>query len=77
VKVILTEASTAEEWKRVLALMQARDPQLPLVLQPATQVGDKAPPIPPVRALEFLLKAKLKLKDVRLVPQWHPVWDMK
>ncbi|MFA5140733.1 MAG: 7-carboxy-7-deazaguanine synthase QueE [Elusimicrobiota bacterium] len=77
VKVILTEASTAEEWERVLALMGARAPGLPLVLQPATQAGGKAQPIPPVRALEFLLKARLKLKDVRLVPQWHPVWNMK
>jgi 7-carboxy-7-deazaguanine synthase len=83
VKVILTEASTAQEWDRVLQVMEEAAPKLPLVLQPATPVpstrrqGETVRPIPPVRALEFLLKAKQRLGDVRLVPQWHPVWKMR
>jgi len=83
VKVILTEASTLEEWAQVLRLMEEVGPHLPLVLQPATPVpsprkeGEVVRPIPPVRALDFLIKARQRLADVRLVPQWHPVWKMR
>jgi len=83
VKVILTEDSTAQEWDRVLQVMEESSPGLPLVLQPATPVssprrqGETVRPIPPVRALEFLLKARQRLRDVRLVPQWHPIWKMR
>ena len=82
VKVVLTADSTDVEWRQVVRLMQEADPRIPLVLQPATPVPDRegrgrpVEPIEPRRAVAFLRQARGLLKDVRLVPQWHPIWGL-
>ncbi|MBI4347248.1 MAG: 7-carboxy-7-deazaguanine synthase QueE [Elusimicrobia bacterium] len=82
VKVVLTADSQDAEWRRVIRLLQEADPTIPLVLQPATPVSDsrgsgrRVEPIEPKRALAFLRQARGLLKDVRLIPQWHPVWGL-
>lgn len=82
VKVVLTSTSTDTEWRHVIRLMQEAGPQIPLVLQPATAVPDsrdpkrRVEPIEPQRAVSFLKQARGLLKDVRLVPQWHPIWKL-
>lgn len=80
VKVVLTSASKDEEWRQVVRLLQEADPRIPLVLQPATPValgaGARIEPIEASRALAMLRQAKGLLKDVRLVPQWHPLWRL-
>jgi len=82
VKVVLTRTSTSAEWRQVIRLMQEAGPQIPLVLQPATPIADsrdskrKVHGIEPERAIAFLRQARGLLKDVRLVPQWHPVWRL-
>jgi organic radical activating enzyme len=74
-KVVLTEASKREEWGEVVALIAGHAPKIPLFLQPATPFkGVK--PIPSARAMEFYFEAKKKIEDVRVVPQWHPVWGI-
>lgn len=82
VKVVLTANSKDDEWRQVVRLMQEADPQIPLVLQPATPTVDSrgtgAPiePVEPRRALAMLRQARGLLKDVRLIPQWHPIWNL-
>lgn len=75
-KVVLTHLSTEAEWRQVVRLMQEVSMKIPLILQPATPVGG-ARPIAPELALKFLRQASSLLKDVRLIPQWHPVWDVR
>lgn len=84
VKVVLTAASTDAEWRHVIRLMQEAGPQIPLILQPATRTlssrakgaGPFVEPIAQERAVSFLRQARGLLKDVRLIPQWHPVWAL-
>ncbi len=74
VKVVLTDRSTPSEWARVLELM-GDFPQVPLVLQPATPIGPVRS-IEPALAAQFLERARDVCRDVRLVPQWHPIWNL-
>lgn len=75
VKVVLTSSSTAAEWRQVIRLMQEASPGIRLVLQPATAFGGVGT-IDPAVAVRFLHQARALLKDVRLVPQWHPLWGL-
>jgi len=75
VKVVLTAATTRAEWRQVIRLLQEASPKIPLVLQPATEHGGQKAPAP-ADAVFFLRQAAALLKDVRLIPQWHPVWDL-
>lgn len=74
-KVVLSSASTRAEWRQVIRLMQEVSTNIPLILQPATPFAGVLP-IEPELAVFFLHQARALLKDVRLVPQWHPVWSL-
>ncbi len=74
-KVVLTTKSTEFEMRQVIRLMQEVSTNIPLVLQPATPFAGIGG-IEPAQCLKFLRQAGALLKDVRLVPQWHPVWDL-
>ena len=74
-KVVLTASSTPAEWRQVIRLMQEASPDIPLVLQPATPFSG-VETIEPSRALQFMRQAQALLKEVRLTPQWHPVWGL-
>jgi organic radical activating enzyme len=74
VKAVLTERSTEAEWRQAMRLMQ-EVPSVPLVLQPSTPFAATRP-IEPARVLRFLRLARALLKDVRLIPQWHPIWGL-
>ncbi|MBI5630292.1 MAG: 7-carboxy-7-deazaguanine synthase QueE [Elusimicrobia bacterium] len=75
VKVVLTSRSTPAEWRQVIRLMQEGSPDVTLVLQPATpRLGVE--PVAPELAIRFLRQARALLKDVRIIPQWHPVWGL-
>ncbi|MBI5882880.1 MAG: 7-carboxy-7-deazaguanine synthase QueE [Elusimicrobia bacterium] len=76
VKVVLTVRTTDAEWRQVIRLLAEASPDIPLVLQPATAVRGTEP-IEPRRALRFLRQARGYLKDVRLIPQWHPLWGVR
>ena len=74
-KVVLTSKSTEAEWRQVIRLMQEVSSNIPLILQPAT-ARPGTEPIEPELAIKFLHQAAALLKDVRLIPQWHPVWAL-
>ncbi|MDD5658154.1 MAG: hypothetical protein PHF00_12965, partial [Elusimicrobia bacterium] len=75
VKVVLTARTTRAEWRQVIRLMNESAPDIPLVLQPATPCRGQKPPAPR-ETIFFLRQARALLKDVRLIPQWHPVWGL-
>ncbi len=75
VKVVLTARTTPAEWRQVIRLMQEASPDIPLVVQPATACGGEEP-APAETAVLFLRQAAALLKDVRLIPQWHPLWGL-
>ncbi|PCI36606.1 MAG: hypothetical protein COB53_09010 [Elusimicrobia bacterium] len=83
VKVVLTEDSKWEEWDAVVDLVADIAPDLPLYLQPATPAqslrtaGERVAPISPVRAMEYFYEARKRLSNVRIVPQWHPIWGLR
>ncbi|MBI5625021.1 MAG: 7-carboxy-7-deazaguanine synthase QueE [Elusimicrobia bacterium] len=76
VKVVLTKGTADAEWRQTIRLLVEASPDMPLVLQPATaRAGIE--PIEPERCLRFLRQARAYLKDVRLIPQWHPIWGVR
>ena len=75
VKVILTASSNAAEWRKVVDLVAGVSPDVPLILQPVTPTPAAAG-IRPETALHFLSVARERLRDARLIPQWHPVWGL-
>lgn len=74
-KVVLTSKTTDAEWRQVIRLMQEVSTNIPLILQPATpRPGTE--PLEPAQVVRFLKQAGALIKDVRLIPQWHPVWGL-
>ncbi len=76
VKVVLTSKSTDAEWRQVLSLLRNAPRKLALVLQPATRFGG-AEPISPAKCLAFEDMARKVVSDVRVVPQWHHLWQVR
>lgn len=74
VKVVLTSRTTDAEWRQVLSLLKGR--KVALVLQPATRFGG-AEPISPAKCLRFEDQARKVLSDVRVMPQWHHLWQVR
>jgi organic radical activating enzyme len=74
-KVVLTSKTTQSEWRQVIRLMQEVSTNVPLILQPATEREGIAS-IEPAAAVQLMRQAAALLKDVRLIPQWHPVWGL-
>ncbi len=74
-KVVLTDRSTEAEWRQVIRLMQEVSTNIPLILQPATDFAGRGP-IAPALCLKFFKQAQALLKDVRLIPQFHPIWGL-
>jgi organic radical activating enzyme len=75
-KVILTHKTTDAEWRQVIRILQESSPDIPLILQPATPIGETKA-IEPLLAIKFLRQAQALLKDARLIPQWHPIWGLR
>jgi organic radical activating enzyme len=75
VKIVLTEDSRESELRKALEVL-AEFPGVPLMLQPSTP-GGTSKTVPPKRALAFLGLARSRRENVRLTPQWHPVWGMR
>lgn len=76
VKVVLTSRTSDDEWRRVLSLLKKAPRKVALVLQPATRFGG-AEPISPARCLRFEDQARRVLSDVRVMPQWHHLWQVR
>lgn len=73
VKLVVTPASTRAEldeaWERIAAV----DPSVPVVLQPVTPFGGVAERPAPERMLSLAARAERLLREVRVIPQTHPV----
>lgn len=75
IKIVVTGATTAEEFMAGVELVAGVDPTILLIIQPVT-------PIKNVRAaearqlLKFQALAQSKLKDVRIIPQAHKLMNM-
>lgn len=76
VKVVLTSMTTDDEFGKVLALLRGAPQRVPLVLQPATP-GFGADPVSPARCLAFEDRAKRARRDVRVIPQWQHLWNVR
>ncbi len=70
VKVVLTAATTDDEFRRAMALVAAVDRRIPVVLQPVSPVN-KVAGIAPEAVLKLLATALDILDDVRVIPQTH------
>lgn len=75
IKVVLSDRSTEDEWKQVVALVRRAPRPLQLYLQPATPIG-KVKPIPAGRCLRFEALARRAVKEVFVRPQWHRLWNL-
>ena len=75
VKMVLTDKTTVEEFQRAVDLVALVRPETPLVLQPATPWG-AAGPIPLERLTSWWELATRRLKDVRILPQIHRLWEI-
>ncbi|MBI4057431.1 MAG: 7-carboxy-7-deazaguanine synthase QueE, partial [Elusimicrobia bacterium] len=82
VKVVLTRSSTVAEVERVIELIWGVSDRIPLCLQPATSVIstlDAQHSIEPPTddwVQEIYLKARHSLRQVKIIPQQHPIWDI-
>lgn len=81
VKTVLTGRTREEEVLGLIKLLEGF-PGVRLYLQPATRVpslrekGRWVEAMAPERALFFLKLCRDRLADVRLQPQWHPIWGL-
>ncbi len=75
VKMVLTDKTTELEFKRAVALVAAVRPETPLVLQPATPWG-RAGSLPLAHLTCWWAWAAQRLKDVRIIPQVHRLWEI-
>ncbi|MBI4060865.1 MAG: 7-carboxy-7-deazaguanine synthase QueE [Elusimicrobia bacterium] len=75
VKVVLSDRSTEDEWRKVLELARGAPRPPRLYLQPATPIGTVRP-IPAARCLRFEALARRAVKEVFVRPQWHHLWGL-
>ena len=75
VKLVLTDKTTEVEFQRAVDLIALARPETPLVLQPATSWGP-AGSIPLERLTSWWAWATRRLKDVRILPQIHRLWEI-
>jgi organic radical activating enzyme len=76
VKVVLTPSTRDEELDAMLDRLERVSPEVPLVLQPVTPTGGVRAMPPPERLLGWLARAEQRLRDVRLIPQTHPIYGV-
>lgn len=75
VKMVLTDRTAEAEFRRGVDLVATVRPATPLILQPATPWGD-VKSIPLARLTSWWEWAIQPLKDVRIIPQVHRLWQI-
>ena len=72
VKTVITKDTTKEEFSKAINLISNISKKIPLIIQPAdfNNVTNN-------KVFEFYAIAKTKLKDVRILPQLHKLWNIK
>ncbi|NNL65036.1 MAG: 7-carboxy-7-deazaguanine synthase QueE [Myxococcales bacterium] len=77
VKAVITPASRDEELLEMAARIARVDPALPVVLQPVTPIGRVRERPGAARMLSLASLLAQTLRDVRVIPQTHPVWQAR
>ncbi|MFA5976259.1 MAG: 7-carboxy-7-deazaguanine synthase QueE [Elusimicrobiota bacterium] len=75
VKMVLTGQTTEAEFLRAVNLVAGVRRDIPFILQPATDWGT-AQSIPMARLVSWWGQASHCLKDVRILPQIHRLWEI-
>lgn len=71
VKIVVTPDMLESELKEAVNFLAAVDRGIPLVLQPATPVGEKEEPVSASALIRLADLASMTLADVRVIPQTH------
>lgn len=82
VKIVLTSETTWTEIEKSVEIIASISPDIPVFLQPVTECFSKLSGEKITKPSEEFLKKSyeycvLKLKDVEILPQQHPVWKIK
>ena len=75
VKMVVTGATTEEEFLAGVELVARVDPKILLIIQPVTPIKN-VPAVTARQLLEFQTLALRKLKDVRVIPQTHKFMNL-
>jgi organic radical activating enzyme len=76
VKVVITDKSIFEDFRRAVALVRGKNPHIAFVLQPVSPFGDTGSADPAVLE-NFKNIASEYLYNVRVVPQMHKLYGVK
>jgi len=74
VKIVVTPASEDAELDAALERIAGVDPGIPVTLQPVTPFGRVRERPSAARMLALEARFARRLRDVRVVPQTHPIW---
>ncbi len=74
VKVVVTPSSGDEELDEAVARIARTHPEATLVIQPVTPCGAVKERPAPERVLAWAARAERRLRDVRVIPQTHPIY---
>ncbi len=77
VKLILTDKTTPEDFKKAVEIINDIDKTIPLVLQPVTAVNGFRDEISPQKLLFFQREALKFLGEVKIIPQLHKVLGVR
>ncbi|MBQ3943851.1 MAG: 7-carboxy-7-deazaguanine synthase QueE [Elusimicrobia bacterium] len=72
IKMVITKDTTEEEFDKAIKVISAVSKNIPLVIQPSSfdvTVNKKV--------LKFYSMATSKIKDVRILPQLHKLWEIR
>ena len=73
VKWVISDRTSLVELDQVCEVIDAVDPETPLILQPVTPAGGVRAGLEASAVLSWLRLARERLRDVRLIPQTHPL----
>ena len=77
IKMVITDETHDADIEKAVALIEAVDINIPLILQPASAFGDFKGVPENAKLLDLQKKAREKLKDVRIIPQLHKIKGIK
>jgi 7-carboxy-7-deazaguanine synthase len=76
VKVVVTPSTRDDELDAMVDRILAVSDEIPLVIQPVTPTGGVDAMPGPGQLAEWLERAQVRLSDVRLIPQTHPIYGV-